>query len=74
MSKRENVSKRENMSKRKNVNNRENITFQSVCMCVCMCMCIGMVNSAATVCQSNGMKVEWSSTWCKYVNSIYEIE
>ena len=43
-------------------------------MCVCMCMGIGMVNSAATVCQSSGMKVEWSSTWCQYVNSIYEIE
>ena len=62
------------MSKRKNVSKRENVTFQSVCMCVCMCMCIGMVKSVATVQQSSGMKVGWSSTWCKYVNSIYEVE
>ena len=64
------------LSKRKNVSKRENITFQSMymCICVCMCMCVGMVNSVATVRQSSSMKVGWSSTWCKYVNSIYEIE
>ena len=45
-----------------------------MCICVCMCMCVGMVNSVATVRQSSSMKVGWSSTWCKYVNSIYEIE
>ena len=65
------LSKRKSVSKTKNVSKRENVTFPSVCMCVCMCMCIGMVNSVATVQQSSGMKVGWSSTWCQYVNSIY---